>query len=214
MMMMAGEGTYPGAVTVPHQLRNALSEPGQPRLRPLPGEVAQLLLDLDAPPRLAAHLRAVHDVACQIADWLTRQYPDLRFDRAAVLFGAATHDIGKTIYTAELSGPGSEHQEAGRQLLLAQGVSPGLARFAATHAAWTRPGIQIEDLLISVADKVWKNKRVPDLEELVVSQLAEASGRSAWEEFLAFDDLLTSIREDADGRLAFQAAYPVLPSSG
>jgi hypothetical protein len=176
--------------------------------------VAQLLQDLDAPPRLAAHLRAVHDVACQIADWLTRQYPDLRFDRDAVLFGAATHDIGKTVCTAELSGPGSEHEEAGRQLLLAHGVSPGLARFAATHAAWTQPGIQIEDLLISVADKVWKNKRVRDLEDLVVSQLAEASGRGAWEEFLAFDDLLTSIGEDADGRLAFQAAYSVLPSSG
>lgn len=209
-----GLGTYPGAVTVPDHLRNALYEPGQPPLRPLPDEVARLLRDLDAPPRLAAHLRAVHDVAWQLADWLTRQYPALRFDRDAVLFGAATHDVGKTAYTAELSGPGSEHEEAGRQLLLARGVSPGLARFAATHAAWTQPGIQIEDLLISVADKVWKNKRVPDLEDLVVSRLAEASGRSAWEEFLAFDDLLTSIGEDADGRLAFQAAYPVVPSSG
>jgi HD domain len=121
-------------VTAPDHLRNALSEPGHPRLRPRPGEVAQLLQDLEAPPRLAAHLRAVHDVACQINDWLTSQCPDLRFDLDAVLFGAATHDIGKTVYTAELSGPGSEHEEAGRQLLLAHGVSPGLARFAATHA--------------------------------------------------------------------------------
>lgn len=198
-------------MTVADHLRNALYEPGHPRLRPLPGEVAQLLRDMEAPPRLAAHLRAVHDVACQIADWLTRQYPALRFDLDAVLFGAATHDIGKTVYTAELSGPGSQHEEAGRQLLLAHGISPALSRFAATHAAWTRPDIQIEDLLVSVADKVWKNKRVPDLEDLVVSRLAEASGRSAWEEFLAFDDLLTSIGEDADGRLAFQAAYPEHP---
>lgn len=205
----SGLCTYPGAVTAPDHLRNALFDPGQPRLRPLPDEVTQLLQDLDAPPRLAAHLRAVHDVACQIADWLTRQYPALYFDREAVLFGAATHDIGKTVYTAELSGPGSQHEEAGRQLLLTRGVSPGLARFAATHAAWTRLGIQLEDLLISVADKVWKNKRVPDLEDLVVFRLAEASGRSAWEEFLAFDDLLTSIGEDAAGRLAFQAAHPV-----
>jgi hypothetical protein len=210
----SGLSTYPGAVTVPDQLRNALSDPGQPRLRPLPGEVAQLLRDLDAPPRLAAHLRAVHDVACQIADWLSTQYPDLPFDRDAVLFGAATQDIGKTVHTAELSGPGSRHEEAGRQLLLARGISPALARFAATHAAWTRPGIQLEDLLVSVADKVWKNKRVPDLEDLVVRQLAQASGRSAWEEFLAFDDLLTAIGEHADGRLAFQAAHPAPPPSG
>jgi hypothetical protein len=38
------------------------------------------------------------------------------------------------------SPPGSAHEEAGRQLLLAHGISPELARFAATHASWTRPG--------------------------------------------------------------------------
>ena len=48
-----------------------------------------------------------------------------------MLFGAATHDIGKTMHVAELSAPGSEHEEAGRQLLLAHGISPELARFAA-----------------------------------------------------------------------------------
>jgi hypothetical protein len=54
-----------------------------------------------------------------------------------VLLGAATHDIGKAVHIAELSGPGSAHEEAGRQLLLAHGVSPELARFAASHASWT-----------------------------------------------------------------------------
>jgi HD domain-containing protein len=196
-------------VTALDRLQNALFEPGPPPLRSLPDNVVQLLQDLDAPPRLGAHLRIVHDVALQIADWLTRQHPALRFDRAAVLFGAATHDIGKIAYLAELSGAGAEHEEAGRKLLLAQGVTPELARFAATHAAWTRPEIEIEDLLVSVADKIWKNKRVPDLEDLVVSRLAAGSGRSAWDEFLAFDDLLTSIGQEADERLAFQAAYPV-----
>jgi hypothetical protein len=37
----------------------------------------------------------------------------------------------------------------------------------------------------------------------------EASGRTTWEEFLAFDDLLGSIGDGADQRLAFQASYPV-----
>ena len=54
-----------------------------------------------------------------------------------------------------------------------------------------------------------KNKRVPDLEDLVVTRLAEASGRTTWEEFLAFDDLLASIGDEASQRLAFQASYPV-----
>jgi hypothetical protein len=65
--------------------------------------------------------------------------------------------------------------------LLAQGISPQLARFAGTHAAWTGPDIRIEDLLVSVADKIWKNKRVPELEDLVVARLAAGSGRAARE---------------------------------
>lgn len=182
-------------------------------MQPLPDRAAQLLRDLQAPPRLAAHLRAVHDVAHQLVDWITRRCPALPIDGEAVLFGAATHDIGKTAHIDELSGPGSAHEQTGRELLLTHGISPELARFAATHAAWTAPGIVIEDLLVSVADKIWKNKRVPNLEDLVVAQLAEASGRTPWEEFLALDDILTTIGNGADQRLAFQASYPVHKAS-
>ncbi|MBM2616261.1 hypothetical protein JIG36_11905 [Actinoplanes sp. LDG1-06] len=39
-------------------------------MAPLPPAAALLLDDLDAPPRLRAHLRAVHDVAVSIVDWL------------------------------------------------------------------------------------------------------------------------------------------------
>jgi len=195
-------------VTTADRRLSALYDAAQPPLRPVPDTVAQLLRDVDAPPRLAAHLRAVRDVAWQICDWVARHHPALRFDRDAVLFGAATHDIGKAVHVAELSGPGAEHEDAGQELLLAHGVSPALARFAATHAAWARPGTQIEDLLVSVADKIWKGKRVPDLEDLVIARLAAASGRDAWEEFAGFDDLLTAIGEDAEARLAFQARYP------
>jgi hypothetical protein len=133
----------------------------------------------------------------------------LAVDREAVLFGAATHDIGKTAHIAELSGPGSAHEQAGRELLLAHGISDELARFAATHAAWREPGIAIEDLLVSLADKIWKNKRVADLENFLVARLAEASSRTPWEEFLALDDILTSIGNRADQRLEFQARYPL-----
>lgn len=94
-------------------------------------------------------------------------------------------------------------------LLLAEGFSPGLARFAGTHASWTEPDARIEDLIVSLADKAWKNKRVPELEDLVVARLAQASGRPAWEEFLALDELLGRIGEDADRRLAFQTSFDV-----
>lgn len=88
-------------------------------------------------------------------------------------------------------------------------TSQELARFAATHASWTRPGITMEDLMVSVADKTWKNKRVPEPEDLLVARLAQASGRDAWEEFLALDGLLQTIGDHADERLAFQAAFPI-----
>lgn len=90
-------------------LLRALHDPGDPPPRPLPERAAALLRELDAPPRPAAHPRAVHDVACRLVDWVERRYPETPFHRDAVLFGAATHDIGKTAHIGELSGPGSAH---------------------------------------------------------------------------------------------------------
>ncbi|MEU6315478.1 HDIG domain-containing metalloprotein [Streptomyces sp. NPDC047014] len=121
-------------------LNRALDTPAEPPLRPLPPGVSALLRTLGAPPRLAAHLRLVHDVAHELADWVNGYCPGLGLDREAVLFGAATHDIGKTVHPAELSGPGSAHEPAGRELLLAHGFPERLARFAATHAAWQAEG--------------------------------------------------------------------------
>ncbi|MFI5683398.1 hypothetical protein [Streptomyces sp. NPDC051636] len=84
-------------MTLPDVLSTAVDDTGDPPLAPLPAHVAVLLRRVDAPPRLDAHLRAVHDVAVRIADWARQECPALDFDRDAVLFGAATHDIGKTV---------------------------------------------------------------------------------------------------------------------
>ncbi|SBT40203.1 HD domain-containing protein [Micromonospora auratinigra] len=190
-------------------LHRALTAPADPPLRPLPAQVAELLVRVQAPPRLAAHLRAVHEVAAQLVDALAQRFPQLTVDRAAVLFGAATHDIGKVVHPEELGGPGSAHEPAGRELLLRHGVPASLARFAATHADWRSAGIGVDDLLVSVADKVWKGKRVRDLEDLVVDRLAAATGGERWAVFLELDDVLDRLAADADHRLAFQAIHPV-----
>ncbi|AEV85208.1 phosphohydrolase [Actinoplanes sp. SE50] len=190
-------------------LSGALRDPCVPRLRLLPPEVADLLVSMQAPPRLGAHLRAVHDVAWELTGWLAAAYPGLVFDRAAVLFGAATHDIGKVWHPRELSGPGSRHESAGQRLLLAAGVAPRLARFAASHGVWDAPGLGVEDLLVAVADKVWKAKRVPDLEQLVVERLVAVSGREPWSVFLTLDDQLDVLAAGADARLAYQNGFPV-----
>ncbi|MFD0971653.1 HD domain-containing protein [Plantactinospora endophytica] len=189
-------------------LHRALADPGTPPLRPLPAEAAELLLALHAPARLAAHLRAVHDVAAQLLEWLGQRHPDLPVDHRAVLFGAATHDIGKTRHPEELSGPGSRHEPAGEEILLGYGVHPDLARFAATHASWDSPDVTIEELLVSLADKVWKGRRETDLENRVVDRLAVVGDQQRWAAFLELDDVLSRIAEQADARLDFQARYP------
>jgi hypothetical protein len=188
-------------------LRHALTDPGEPPLRPLPDQVTELLVSLDATPRLAAHLRAVHDVAWRLTQALAAQFPSLTFDQDAVLFGAATHDIGKTVHTGELSGPGSAHEQAGYELLLRLGIEENLARFARTHASWHLSDIGMDDLLVSVADKVWKGKRVTDLEQLVVDRIAAVTGRQPWQAFMDLDDILGGLAADADDRLTFQASH-------
>lgn len=188
----------------------ALDTPADPPLRPLPAPVVELLRELAAPPRLAAHLRLVHDVAYELVDGLADFCPALAFDRDAVLFGAATHDIGKVLHTAELGGPGSAHEPAGRELLLAQGFTEDQARFAATHASWSDVGVTVEELLVSAADKVWKGKRVADLEDLLIDHLVRsAPGTARWAAYLELDALLGRIADGADARLAFQAMHPV-----
>lgn len=192
-------------------LRRALVDSGDPDPRPLPVWVAELLCRVEAPPRLAAHLRLVHDVAWRLVGWVERAYPGLEFDREAVLFGAATHDIGKVVHPEELSGPGHAHELGGYELLYDSGVAAEMARFACTHGTWAQPGLPVEDLLVCLADKVWKGVRVEQLENLVVARLVAAEGgrREPWEVFAGLDDVLTDLAADADMRLAFQARHPV-----
>ncbi|WP_042366684.1 HD domain-containing protein [Streptacidiphilus neutrinimicus] len=197
----------PDVLTTATAPATATGAEGEPPLRPLPPGVAELLDRLAAPLRLVAHLRLVHDVAAQLVAWVERHCPALVLDREAVLFGVATHDIGKTLHPEELTGPGSCHEERGRELLRAHGVPDALARFAGTHAVWGSVPVGVEDLLVSLADKVWKGKRVPDLEDCVVAELRAASGRAAWEEFLLLDAFLAQVADGAEARLAYRAAY-------
>jgi hypothetical protein len=60
-----------------------------------------------------------------------------------VLFGAATHDIGKIVHVDDLSGSGSQHEAAGQQLLLEAAVEPPAGpirqhsrQLVAGHGAW------------------------------------------------------------------------------
>lgn len=173
-----------------------------PRLLPVAAQ--ELCSKLQAPARLTAHLTLVHDAAVEIVDGLRLRFPTLSFDSESVLFGAATHDLGKVLHPDELVGPGRRHESDGPGLLESEGVAPELARFARSHAAWAVESLAIEDLLVALADCVWKGKRMEDLESQVAAQIGSKTGGESWEVFEKLDGLLEEIAESSDERLAWQ----------
>ena len=176
-------------------------------IRPLPSQADDLLLETRAPSRLIAHLRLVHDIACQLTAKINATWPKLVIDERAAYLGAAIHDIGKVIHPHELSEPGHEHEDAGRELLLKRGWSEASARFALTHGRDLGANNPIEDLLVAIADNVWKGKRNEPLEEALAAHIATASGQEPWEVWLTLDDILSDLAEPAAERLRWQASH-------
>ena len=180
-----------------------------PNYGTLPAEVVEICRSIQAPPRLVAHLTLVHDVAGKLVRALQLEFPGLEIDTDLVLFGAATHDIGKSLHSEELSGPGSKHEREGSLLLRKSGVSEERARFAVTHANWMKvPDIKLEDLLVALADNCWKGKRLSELENEVVRTISSRLGKEPWAVFAAVDGILDQIAADADVRLAWAGTVP------
>lgn len=177
------------------------------KLRPLPADVQSLLAREGVPPRLWAHLTLVHDTAAQLVEAVRAYRPDLTADWEAVLFGAATHDLGKCRCPEELVAPGRRHETLGEALLREQGIAPHRARFARTHGTIDPEG-PLEDLLVSLADRIWKGKRDEDLEAAVCRKIG-GTDTVSWEVYLWLDDLLTRIAAGADARLAWHQSQSV-----
>ena len=178
-------------------------------MRSLPEQVEVLCQTVDAPPQLVAHLTLVHDFAVSLVEETKRILPELSLDAESVFFGAATHDIGKSLHRSELSEAGNAHEADGEQLLLKLGVDARLARFARTHAAWrTDATLTLEDLFVSLADTCWKGKRDSELETLLAERIASETDKEVWDVFILLDDVLQKLTEGADERLSWQAQFP------
>jgi putative nucleotidyltransferase with HDIG domain len=157
---------------------------------------------------LIAHLTLVHATACAIITHFDTAWPDLKYDREAVRFGAAIHDIGKIVFPNELTGPGREHEAAGVALLRAHGIAEQLARFAQTHGQWG-DGSPLEDLLVALADHWWRDKRAEQLESLICQRIAQRTGTLEWQVFMTLDDIAADVTRDADQRLLWQNQHPL-----
>lgn len=174
----------------------------------LPPEVLDILAKYGAPPRLVAHLTIVHDVAITLIKQLDASWPTLDYDQERVLLGAATHDVGKTVYTNELTGPGDQHEEIGPQILMESGFLETHARFARTHAQWDREAsVQLEDVLVAFADTIWKGKRDEVLEQEIAQQIARQCQEELWQVYMKFDNIASDIAQDAHNRILWQGEH-------
>lgn len=172
------------------------------KFRELPELAVRLCAKAGAPPRLVTHLTIVHDVAVSFCQSLDARYPNLEYDGETVHLGAALHDIGKAFHPEELSGQGNQHENAGEQFLMKEGVPHAVARIARTHGQW-RGEVSpfLEDLLVALADKVWRGARDEQLETLIVNNLSTVTAVQAWEAYSALDRIVRSIAVNADTRI-------------
>lgn len=159
-----------------------------------------LLLELGAPARLVRHAELVSEAAERLLELFAAH--GLALDRAWVRAGAALHDVGKLEHRGELERPGSLHEPAGERLLAAHGVAPHIARCCRSHAQWAALACELEELVVALADKLWKGARVPALEQRVIEAAAARAGRDLWALFVPLDAGFEAIAEGASERLA------------
>ena len=153
-----------------------------------------LLRELGAPPRLLTHVRLVGEAADAILERV--QAMSVRVDAPFVRLGVRFHDAGKILHPEELDGPGSAHEPDGERLLLQHGVRPEIARCCLSHARWADMEVSLEELLVALADKLWKGVRHAELERRVIDGVAGRLGSGFWNVFLELD---TAFEEIAAG---------------
>lgn len=158
-----------------------------------------LLVSLGAPPRLLRHIELVHEAAELLLLKLAALHVPIRADFVRV--GVALHDSGKVLHPAELNSPGARHEPDGEALLLRSGVSPELARVCMSHARWETMDVSLEELVIALADKLWKGVRSPRLEERCIDAVAAALGKARWDVFIELDGSFEDIAGDGQARL-------------
>ncbi len=82
------------------------------------------------------------------------------------------------------------------------GVELVVARFCRTHTTWPEEEVVLEDLLVALADELWKGKRDDELERRVCCAIEASTGRAAWDVFEGADEVFAGVAADGDLRLA------------
>jgi len=159
----------------------------------------ELLNLLNAPDHLKLHVSLVGEAA----DLLIEKCKQLAIsiDENMIKIGVVIHDIGKIVHTNEMSESGSKHEPEGQRILIEKGVDPKIARCCISHAQWHSMECSLEELLIALSDKLWKGKRVEELELRVIDMVSDMLGNSRWELFAELDNHFEYIASGGTERL-------------
>jgi hypothetical protein len=157
------------------------------------------LRELGASPRLIIHVKLVAEASELLIAKLRSL--DIGFDISFVRLGVAFHDAGKILHPEELQIKGVNHEASGEQLLITNGIDSKLARCCRSHGQWQTMECTLEELLIALADTLWKGKRSQDLENLFVKRLSKQYSMDYWELFMEMDACFEKIAEDGYSRL-------------
>ena len=153
----------------------------------------------DFPKRLLEHHRIVSEVASSLA--LSLNSIGLEIDTARAELMASVHDIGKSIATDELSGSGSSHEELGVGIAEDFGLPASISKICRTHSSTTTEGLDIEEIVVRLADKLWKGKRDSRFEQQAVTRFAENLGKDVWEVFMEADKIFEAVADSGHQRL-------------
>jgi HD domain len=162
-------------------------------------DVYQLLKVLGATPRLVQHLKLVGEAAELLIMQLQKR--NIPFDPNYVRLGVAVHDAGKILHPIELREPGNQHEASGETLLLTHGIDPKIARCCRSHAQWSKMPCAFEELIVTLADNLWKGKRNPELENRVITEIAGLLQQDYWNLFVDLDSAFEQIAATGDDRL-------------
>lgn len=159
----------------------------------------QFLANQGASKRLVQHAMLVRDTANQLVCML--QAVGVPVVAETILIGAVLHDAGKIVEPGELDGPGDRHEAAGREFLLSAGYPPEIARMCVSHSQWQTVDCSLEELIVALADKLWKGKREDALEAMVIERVARMLGRERWQVFQELDSHFEAIAARGHERL-------------
>jgi hypothetical protein len=160
----------------------------------------KLLQHLGASAHLIQHVKLVGEAAESLISSF-KQF-DIAFDADWIRLGVVFHDVGKILHPSELVQKGNQHEATGEILLLANNVDPKIARCCLSHGQWQQMECSFEELVVALADNLWKGKRNTELEHKVITTVAELSCQDYWDIFLGLDREFEEVAAKGDLRLS------------